>query len=537
MGESSQAYPPRFWWLKRLAVACVVLLVLLVCLRLWWGSRADARLEAVVAEIESKGEPIRFEDMRGDPVPDDRNKVYYLRQAYAQWPLVPGQGVLVTETDWDVNPYDYDDPITDNEAYLSEVKALLPLFAQAKAAPASNWGVQLQSPAYNMLLPNLGEARRLARLLSDAASRAGTIGDNELAMLLIACIHTVSDALDNRVYFFIHHLVDISIDALAYGTLEDLLPGIPLSSTSKGPVREQLESLKTRYLDESDYHAKAVKMWIGERWGIYDTTIAICDGRVPLNQFFYNSNNPSWMDKGLLMMFRPIYVNDTTLGLEMGNRYIDAAERASGYTDYHATITQQLDKLFADQELDDLDDPWFFRLHPITSMLMPVRNAAMNAHFRVLARRRMAATVLAIKLYEADHGTRPDSLEALVPEYLPSVPLDPFASPGTPIGYLPGGCRLIAEEPVSNNQAGAGYGGYGSSPYADYVEIKAKGPAVVYSVDQDGVDNGGIMSMDSKGEISTNRKIDDYQTDLGFLLDKPEETYPYEPVDSDSELP
>lgn len=35
-----------------------------------------------------------------------------------------------------------------------------------------------------------------------------------------------------------------------------------------------------------------------------------------------------------------------------------------------------------------------------------------------------------------DHGRRPETLAALVPEYLPAVPRDPFRTDGGPIGYL-----------------------------------------------------------------------------------------------------
>ena len=58
-------------------------------------------------------------------------------------------------------------------------------------------------------------------------------------------------------------------------------------------------------------------------------------------------------------------------------------------------------------------------------------------HFRGLAIRRMAATALAIRLYQLEHGRRPAKLADLVPKYLPAVPLDPFAAAGRPIGYLP----------------------------------------------------------------------------------------------------
>ena len=49
----------------------------------------------------------------------------------------------------------------------------------------------------------------------------------------------------------------------------------------------------------------------------------------------------------------------------------------------------------------------------------------------------MAATALAIRLYELDHSRRPETLAQLVPDYLPAVPKDPFIDNLQPIRYLP----------------------------------------------------------------------------------------------------
>ena len=56
--------------------------------------------------------------------------------------------------------------------------------------------------------------------------------------------------------------------------------------------------------------------------------------------------------------------------------------------------------------------------------------------YRAVATRRMAATALAIRLYEIDHGRRPDELGELVPEYLQAVPPDPLAAGGAPLRYI-----------------------------------------------------------------------------------------------------
>jgi hypothetical protein len=62
---------------------------------------------------------------------------------------------------------------------------------------------------------------------------------------------------------------------------------------------------------------------------------------------------------------------------------------------------------------------------------------AIEQDIRARLERRFAAVMLAIRLYRADHaGAFPPSLDALVPAYLPRVPVDPAAGDGRPVKYL-----------------------------------------------------------------------------------------------------
>ena len=69
---------------------------------------------------------------------------------------------------------------------------------------------------------------------------------------------------------------------------------------------------------------------------------------------------------------------------------------------------------------------------------------AFAVHFQGLAERRVAALWLAIRLYDVDHAGRfPATLDELVPEYIPAVPADPFASDGRQLGYIASPSPLI----------------------------------------------------------------------------------------------
>ena len=58
-------------------------------------------------------------------------------------------------------------------------------------------------------------------------------------------------------------------------------------------------------------------------------------------------------------------------------------------------------------------------------MMTPAYDRFIAQHYKGKADTRMTATVLALRLYAADHGGRyPEKLDELVPRYLPSVPAD-----------------------------------------------------------------------------------------------------------------
>jgi hypothetical protein len=126
-----------------------------------------------------------------------------------------------------------------------------------------------------------------------------------------------------------------------------------------------------------------------------------------------------------------------------------------------------------------LQTSWMGRVtHWLSQMLSPAIDRAIMLHFRGLAQRRMAAIALALRLYEIDHGRRPAELSELVPEYLPAVPADPFASDGRSIAFR-------------------------TTPHG----------ALLYSVNTDGVDDQGQVAIDRNGNLRGDDK------DLPFALD------------------
>jgi hypothetical protein len=62
--------------------------------------------------------------------------------------------------------------------------------------------------------------------------------------------------------------------------------------------------------------------------------------------------------------------------------------------------------------------------------ITPSFRAALDRHS---AMRRLVMSELALRLYRQERGEFPKSLESLVPQFLPAVPIDPFS--GKPLVY------------------------------------------------------------------------------------------------------
>jgi hypothetical protein len=96
--------------------------------------------------------------------------------------------------------------------------------------------------------------------------------------------------------------------------------------------------------------------------------------------------------------------------------------------------------------------------------MVPALEAALAAGARTDAARSVVDAAIAIERYRREHGQPPQTLEDLVPKYLPAVAVDPFD--GQPLRYL-----------VKDDQI------------------------VVYSIGRDEVDNGGQGDLSGEPDV------------------------------------
>ena len=90
------------------------------------------------------------------------------------------------------------------------------------------------------------------------------------------------------------------------------------------------------------------------------------------------------------------------------------------------------------------------------SLLLPNDHWAVKTANRADALLTVTQTLIALKVYQQDHGCLPGLLSNLVPQYLPELPIDPFD--GGPLGYSPGKGILYVVGRDLVNDGGATFG-------------------------------------------------------------------------------
>ncbi len=455
---------------KRLVAAFAGGVLFLAGVRLWWGWEASRRLQAEIDRIRAAGEPILVEDFQSETtIPDEENAAVLYRRAYAA--LVRPTGLAIT----------LDDVMSDSRvasAYPEDTRAIigansevLSLLRRARQMERADWGIRFTSPMINMRLPHLSEQRRLSQLARSAAIVQQQQGDHAEAFETLADIQPIGNRLASRASsVVITHLVVIVINALQAYTVEDMASALVIDATGpdssrsvRSVARMQVENIIRSLLDEQNLRTSWRWALLGARAERLDTATVLADGGVGL---FPAGVSTGSSVLGILM--RPLFQLEAVCMMQHVTR--------AGTAGLAATWPES--KLLA-PSLPNGDELLGIHgaVHLLSHSLAPSYNRARHLHFRTFALRRMAATALAIRLYELDHGQRPESLEQLIPDYLDALPHDPFATDGRTFGYKPN-----AEPPI------------------------------LYSVAHDAQDDDGDFALKRDGSIDEDLK------DLPFFL-------------------
>jgi hypothetical protein len=465
-GKSVRVLAPRRSRSRLLARLVLLLIVALLTARWAWCRHGQLRLERERAALRAAGEPTDLFDFREPPLPDDQNAAVDL--------IAAGELANAIAND------------TDAGCAFGRLEAALPLDAHemdviaatldlsrealrrlddAMAKPGIRWGTA-DHESFSGRLPWVEVTTHLPGLLRAAAMRSHQLGDDRDAMKHIRQLLFLARAINRD-----PSIISPNVTGRATDLLLQIIPDLRIGDGSSTRITpDEAQSLITDLMDDDAHRQSIIRALQFDRVFSTDLVTAYAEGRTELIICVLttrDSPKESEFERGLRHWFmRPIALNDAPVILNHVTRVIAALRQSNSWPEL----------------LDRVPDPWRpdevranVDLHAIAALAMADYEHVLTRHFQILTERHLAATALAIRLYQADHdGRRPAALDDLVPDYLPRLPSDPFARGVRALGY-----RSDDTDPR------------------------------VYSVGHDGRDDGGDSRQDKPhGRIPANWQID-----------------------------
>jgi hypothetical protein len=417
-----------------MGVALLALAMVAIVGHWWWGRSAARRLEALVAAARAAGEPVTVEELNRWPAARGgagENVVPALRAAAeamdapgAKWdPLLAGDMAV---------------PLTDEEAAtLAEIvesnsATLRSLEAALEKDGAVDWNLAYTSPVIEHQFPStdFNGARVLGQLLRGDALLAHRAGDHRRALRRSRQIMALGRAV-NYQPGLIPHLVALGLVAMGTETAGKVVPELTIASEGAaitgGAVPDgEARALIGELLDDGPTTDGWRRAMVGERVMQLDTAASIMEGRLSLHDVGGRRGEEKDMGRVARYAIRPYLLDNAACMAAHAGHVLRAPDPGADLHGFRAAVPQKPPEAEAQ----------FYR-YMVVHIMIPSLHRAAGAHARCIAERRTAAACLAIKLYAADHdGQFPETLDALVPAYLPRVPTDPLALGTRPLGYV-----------------------------------------------------------------------------------------------------
>jgi hypothetical protein len=423
-------------------MASVLLALMLAGLRMAWGREAKRRLGRELEPIVARGEPVSG-PTNPPPVPDAENGARLYLKAMTVFGTDSPSTSAMNFPDYPPFPPRWHRMEDKSVATNGEVFRLV---REARRYNRFDWGVRVTPPSSAVAIPYLNNARHLAKLVRDAVLHAHVHGDDYEAIERVRDLRHAAAAIDAPPGLLVNHLVGVGIDAVAIYRLEIITPDLTIAPEAADPrtpvtsrpgatqpaarpaTREQVRALIAELIDERDQLRDLRRSFVAERAASLDTA--------------------DWIGSRASLL-RPMFQLDAVQLVRANNALVAASTLPNSQAVTKAASAEpllqgslrQIPGVFspgvpapgAPAKDPPVDYTRILGTHLIGSNLV----RAIEADIRVRTERRLAAVALAVRLYRVDHdGQFPPSLEALVPAYLPEVPVDPAAPDGRPLKYL-----------------------------------------------------------------------------------------------------
>lgn len=470
-----------------LVAVIVCFLIPPITFLIWYGSTHTSNASAIRAletEARKHGEPITLAELQAKypPIPDAQNAAVALLAVWEEEDPAFWQAYLDGEAPPSGRHYPSYDPalpylganarrIPRTGPLPSNSLAAAEAYLKANADHLARVHAALQRPHFRFpvkiedgpdaLLPHLSQLRIEAENFEIAALLASERGDKPAA---IPALHDTarSGQILAEEPIFLSQLVRRACLEITLNSVEQLL-------SRQSLTKEELDQLQS-LLDQINLRGVARSALIDER----PFSLSVFNPDVMARALRNNSSedgtdSPEQTAHRLRIGYSALQMlgfwdRDRRLMLQTFHGAIELAgqETPESLTNFDALFEA------ASQEARKFPPKIF------SAMLLPALQRVPLRFATFEARRRAALVALAVERYRLDHQDRiPDTLEALVPDYLPAIPSDPLDG-----------------QPIRFSKLGPGY--------------------VVYSVGEDREDDGGTEHV--RGKIE--------HTDITFTVER-----------------
>jgi len=410
-------------WPRGKLVLALAAVLLLSWMTLW---NLDLSVKGRLAALRAEAGALALSTVPPRPL-EAENAAPVYRQAFDA--MLKGDDLPPEYPKWTVSSKGRDDVDFDPAdpklaAFLARSEGALGLLRRASAMPACYFDHDYGRPSFSMSLPEMEDFRNAARLLALDARVKAAHGQMPRAMEDVRAMFALArHGMTNPI--LVPLLIACGTDEMAVHTLEAVMkstqPPAPLLAGLGLSASEEYGRNLPRVLrmEEAFVVSAMVDIGIGEDVSVLEAMGMRGASQPALQEVLTDP---------LLAGWRVFLAQEEMVAYRAGIREY---QRLAAMPYYEVA-----------KEWRELAKPESIRRRGLmATMLMPAIGQCATVVTRADARHAVACAAVAAARYRAEKGRLPETLDALVPEYLPAVPRGPFD--GKPLRMVARDGRLV----------------------------------------------------------------------------------------------
>jgi hypothetical protein len=278
------------------------------------------------------------------------------------------------------------------------------------------------------LMPYVAKWRAIARLLVVKTEHDIRHAKAAAALADVKTLCEFSHRIQADASCLIHYLVAIAVREMSMRSTRDLVHAGLLS-------QDQLEELQGVLEKNPPSIEGYILAWQSE-YEVFANVVDSLHSGERIIEDDPSSEMPEWIQRGAAKHF--LHPNRTKR--DMGMMYLELIEQATN--SYSNTRVTDVDEFVMSRKaaVDNAEGVAKFRVpNPVGTilyaMLLPASQAVVKRKCNTEVSHRATSILIALHRHRMTHGQLPSRLDSLVPEFLPSVPLDSYD--GQPMRYAP----------------------------------------------------------------------------------------------------